>query len=346
MITALSILVTFSIVVFVHELGHFLMALKMGVKVYTFSLGFGPEIMGFTYKGIRYRLSAIPMGGYVKMKGENPDDEGAMESDALMGLEPFRRIIILSAGALMNFLTGAIIFSMIIYFTGIPKFVDKPVIGGVTEESPADRAGIKEKDIILAINNKKINTWREVSEYIGSNTEIPVKLEIQRANEVLTIEVLPELNHDIGRALIGITATFENVKFGFISSVLEGFKYTAVLCWKMLASIWLMITGKIAGAVAGPVGIAQIVSKAASAGLSPLFQLIALISVNLGIINLFPIPILDGGHILFALVEKVKGSPLDVKKVNIANMIGLSLILALLLFFTWKDILRVFFKVS
>jgi regulator of sigma E protease len=344
MISVLSILITFSIVVFVHELGHFLTAIKLGVKVYAFSLGFGPEVFGFTYKDIRFKLSAIPIGGYVKMKGESPDEEDSRDADALMGLEPLKRIIILVSGAMMNFITGALIFSLLIFFTGIPKFIDKPVIGSVTPESPAFNAGLKPGDKIVDIDGVKVANWHEVTALIGKKGDNPVSLTVERESKQFGITVKPEMNEELGRPLIGIIQSYENVKLGLFRSFWEGTTYTVVLVWRMLVALWLMITGKMAAAVAGPVGIAQIVSKAASQGLSQLFQLIALISVNLGLINLLPIPILDGGHIMFAFFEKIKGAPLDPKKVNIASIIGLAFILTIFLFFTWQDIIRIFFK--
>jgi len=343
-ISILSILITFSIVVFVHELGHFIVALRTGVKVYTFSLGFGPEIFGITYKGVRYRISAFPLGGYVKMKGENPEDKDARESDAFMGLPPLRRMAIIGAGPLMNFIAGMVIFSFVIYIWGLPRFVDKPIVGGVAVDSPASQSGIKEGDKIIAVDGKNVTTWQELSVYIGKSKEEFIQLQIEREEKIIILSVKPEINEEIGRALIGITASFETVKLGFLSSFVEGSKYTVILCWKLIEALWLMITGKMAAALTGPIGIAKVVTAAAHEGIAHLFQLIALISINLGFINLFPIPILDGGHIVIAVIEKIKGSPLDARKVNIANIIGLALILSLLFFVTWQDIIRGFFK--
>jgi regulator of sigma E protease len=341
--SALSILITFSIVVFVHELGHFLTAISMGVRVYTFSLGFGPELFGITRKGIRYRISALPLGGYVKMKGESAEDEGAYESDGFMGQDPFKRIAILVAGPFMNFLTGMIIFSFVLYSSGLPRLVDKPVVGGfVSENTPAEKAGILPGDTVVSINDHEIKSWNDIAVNIESDKVNHMVL--KRDEQTLSVDVKAEINKELNRPLIGIMQSYEVVKLGFFKSIFEGARYTVLLCVRLVEALWLMISGQMKAAIAGPVGIAQIVSKAANEGLIQLFQLIALISVNLGFLNLLPIPILDGGHIVFSVVEKIKGSPLDMKKVNIANIIGMSLLLTLLIFAMWQDIIRLFFN--
>ncbi|MGM0441568.1 MAG: RIP metalloprotease RseP [Elusimicrobiota bacterium] len=342
MITVLAIILTFSIVVFVHELGHFIVALNIGVKVEAFSLGFGPEILGKTHKGIRYRLSLLPLGGYVKMKGETPVEEGSDDSDSFIAQSPVDRLKVLFAGPFMNFLTGALIFSVIMYFMGLPQAVDEAKIGGIIENSPAMEAGIKEGDKVLSINGTDTSTWEDVTTTISKNIESELNLKIERNGEIINVTTQPDFMEPQGRKLIGISPVIENVKPGLLKSFYEGFKYTGYLIIKILNSIWEMISGQIAPEVAGPVGIGGLISDAAGRGLSHLFQFIAIISINLGLINLFPIPVLDGGHITFALIEKLKGSPLDEKKVGIANMVGLALLLLLLIFVTWKDIARLF----
>ncbi|MFH1415564.1 MAG: RIP metalloprotease RseP [Elusimicrobiota bacterium] len=343
-ISVLSVLITFSIVVFVHELGHFIVAVRSGVLVHAFSIGFGPEIIGFTHKGIRYKFSLIPLGGYVKMKGEDPEEEGARESDAFMGLEPFKRMAVIAAGPFMNFVTGMLIFSGIIYFSGMPQLINKPVVGGFTMESPAEKAGLKIGDKIISINDKEIKSWYEIAEHAGVNAGNMIELVIEREGERMNISLMPEMNKEVGRVLIGITQPYEIIRYGLFKSFAEGARYTVLLCVRLVEALWLMATGKMAAAIAGPIGIAKVVSRAANDGLVQLLQWIALISINLGFINLFPIPILDGGHIVFAICEKIKGSPIDPQKVNIANMVGLTLILALIIFATWQDIARIVFK--
>ncbi len=344
MITALAIILTFSIVVFVHELGHFLVALKIGIKVETFSLGFGPEIIGVTRKGIRYRLSLLPLGGYVKMKGENPVEEGADDKDSFVSQDPLNRLKVLFAGPVMNFLAGALIFSMILYLIGLPRVVDEPKIGGVMENSPALEAGIQDGDKVLSINQEEVSTWEEVTGTIARYSENKINLKIDRDGNIINIAVQAQFMEEHDRKLIGIIPVVEQIKSGFFRAFYEGFKYTGYLTVEILRSLWLMITGRMEAEVAGPVGIGGLISDAAGEGLGHLFQFIAIISINLGMINLFPIPVLDGGHIIFAVIEKIKGSPVDEKKMNIANMIGLALLFSLLIFVTWQDIARIFLE--
>ncbi|MDA3792267.1 MAG: RIP metalloprotease RseP [Elusimicrobia bacterium] len=344
LMSTLAVVFTFSVVVFVHELGHFLVALKTGILVETFSLGFGPEIIGFTRSGIRYKLSAIPLGGYVKMKGEDPDAEGAEDRDSFMGQTPFKRIGVLVAGPLMNFFTGIVIFASIIYLAGMPVITDKPVIGEIMPASPAAAAGIEPGDRIVAVNGEKPGTWTELAELIDAQgAEGEIYFKISRAGKITDIAVAPLYDEDAGRHLIGITALIQMKKAGLLKSITEGAKYTGYICARLVSALYLMITGRMEAAISGPIGIAKIVSQTAAKGMTQFFQLLAFISVNLGFLNLLPIPILDGGHVLIALIEKAKGSPVDPRKVNIANIVGFSLLITLMLFATYKDIVRLFF---
>lgn len=341
--TILAIILTFSIVVFVHELGHFLVALRVGVKVETFSLGFGPEIFGITRKGIRYRLSLLPLGGYVKMKGESVMEDGADEEDSFIAQPPLQRLKVLFSGPLMNFITGAFIFSMIMFFIGLPQASNETEIGDIMDDSPAMEAGLEEGDEIVSINGTETSTWDEIITTISENSDSELNIKINRNGEIIEVATRPVFMEEHDQKLIGIVPVIRKEKMGFFRSVYGGIKYTVFLTAEIIYSIGLMIAGKMPADVAGPVGIGGLISDAADRGISHLFQFIAMISINLGLINLFPIPVLDGGHIVFALIEKVKGSPVDEKKVGIANMIGVALLFTLLIFATWKDIARLFF---
>ena len=341
MISLIAIIFTFSVVIFVHELGHFIVALKSGVHVEVFSLGFGPELIGFTLKEVRYRISAIPLGGYVKMKGESAEDESAREPGSFMNLSPLKRIPILASGAVMNFITGAVIIFFIIYTMGMTRFINEPVIGGVEDDTPAMEAGFMPGDRVLSIEGTEITTWNELAETVRARGGEETEFTVQRDGEILQIEAVPvpESERVPGRGALGITSSVEVVRPGFFRSILESLLYVVSVCLMLIEFLWMMFTGRMAAEVSGPLGIGKAVADAASHGISPLFQLIALISVQLGLLNLFPVPILDGGHILMALIEKIKGSALDPKKVMVANLIGVTLLLSLLLFATWQDAL-------
>ncbi len=342
MISLIAIIFTFSVVIFVHELGHFIVALKSGVDVEVFSLGFGREIFGFTRKGVRYRISAVPLGGYVRMKGDTMEDESAGEPGSFLSLDPLRRIPVLISGAAMNYITGALILFLIIYLAGMTQVVDEPVIGGLVEGYPAVEAGFEEGDRILTVDGAGVSTWQELVSMVSERGGEVINFKVDREGEVINIEAAPEYEEASGRGFLGITAPVEEVKLGFFESIVESIRYVFFISLTLLEFLWLMITGRMEADVSGPIGIAHAVSDAARHGLISLFQLIALISVQLGLINLLPVPILDGGHIVLAFAEKVKGSALDPKKIAVANMIGVSLLIALILFATWQDILRVF----
>ena len=336
----LAILFTFTVVIFVHELGHLLSALKFKVDVKKFSLGFGKELIGYTYKGIRFRISAIPLGGYVSMKGEDPSKEEASEEGSLMKLDPLKRIVVLFSGAAMNLIAGALIFSLVFFIYGMDRPLDDPVIGAVSEDSPAMEAGLREGDRILEIEGRNIEKWEDISPVIAKQGDEEFRLKIEREGEIKHFSLRAMEDENTGRMVIGITASFETVRVNFFKSIFEGFATMLSLILLIFQSIYLMLTGALEADLMGPIGIGDQISKAASHGMDRLLMMTALISVNLGIINLFPVPILDGGHIVFAFIEKIKGSPVNRKVMEVANMIGIILLLLLVIYVFRSDILR------
>ena len=341
LLTIFSIIITFGLVIFFHELGHLIAAKRMGVRVEKFSLGFGPEWLGFTKGGTRYVVSLIPVGGYVKMAGEHPGEKRQGTPDEFLSQKWWRRILIVASGPAMNFILAIVIFSLMAFFVGImiPHY-ESTEVGSVIPEMPAEKAGVLEKDKIISIDGKEVNNWNEMAEIIHSQPGEEISVKILRGKEEILLKIIPQYDEVRGVGLIGIGPAWHTRRYNFISSIFAGFQQTAFLIVLTLKYIWLMLLGAVKPAVTGPVGIAQMVAQVARTGVYQLLSLIALISAEIGLFNLFPIPLLDGGHATFYLVEGITGKPVDEKKMRIAQAIGAAIIVFLLVLVTYQDILR------
>jgi regulator of sigma E protease len=344
MTTAILIILAFGILVFIHEFGHFIAAKILKIKVLQFSFGLGKEIIGKTIGETRYSLCVLPVGGAVRLKGENIE-ELDLQEDSFFGKKWYQRIFVAAMGPIMNYVLAVIIFIFLAYFFGIATFTGEPVIGEVLEGKPAYTAGIKPKDRILKINDKEIKTWSEMAEIINNSVDKRLTLEILREGKTLKIEVVPQKDETTNRGIIGITPGYEIKKVGFLESVKIGFFQPIFLSIYSIQYLIDRIIKLQKPEVAGPVGIIQILSKSAKSGIESFLYTIATISTMLGLFNLFPIPILDGGHILFSFVEGFITKKIPSKKAfEIANFIGLSIILFLFFFATYSDFLRIFYK--
>ncbi|MDH5661752.1 MAG: RIP metalloprotease RseP [Elusimicrobiota bacterium] len=341
LLTIFSIIITFGLVIFFHELGHLIAAKRMGVRVEKFSLGFGPEWLGFTKGGTRYVVSLIPVGGYVKMAGEHPGEKRQGTPDEFLSQKWWRRILIVASGPAMNFILAIVIFSLMAFFVGImiPHY-ESTEVGSVIPEMPAEKAGVLEKDKIISIDGKEVNNWNEMAEIIHSQPGEEISVKILRGKEEILLKIIPQYDEVRGVGLIGIGPAWHTRRYNFISSIFAGFQQTAFLIVLTLKYIWLMLLGAVKPAVTGPVGIAQMVAQVARTGVYQLLSLIAVISAEIGLFNLFPIPLLDGGHATFYLVEGITGKPLDEKKMRIAQTIGAAIIVFLLVLVTYQDILK------
>jgi len=341
LLTIFSIVFTFGLVIFFHELGHLISAKRMGVKVEKFSLGFGPELFALTRGMTRYAVSLIPVGGYVKMAGEHPGEKRQGTPDEFLSQKWWRRILIVASGPAMNFILATAIFSLMAFFIGIviPHY-ESTEIGSVIPEMPAEKAGVVKGDKILSIDGKEVGNWKEMAEIIHSKRGQEVNIEILRGGKEILIKITPQYDEVRRLALIGISPAWHTRKYSFVSSIFGGFEQTAFLIIVTLKYLWLMLLGTVKPAVAGPVGIAQMVAQVARTGVYQLLSLIAIISTEIGLFNLFPIPLLDGGHATFYLVEGITGKPLDENKMRIAQAIGAAIIVFLLVLVTYQDILR------
>ena len=349
--TILSTIIVLGILVFVHELGHFLLAKRLGVGVLTFSLGFGKKLIGKKIGETQYQIAAVPLGGFVKLIGENPEEEVKEEDrHRSFSFQPiWKRILIVSAGPFFNFLLAAALFSSINLF-GIPFYPSK--LGEVSPGLPAEKAGLKKGDVILSIDGEEVSRWDDLSKIIRNSKGKDLLLKGKRNSEIFEIKITPKLStqknlfgEEIQTFIIGITPTDEIIvqKVGPLEAMGRGLSQTWQGIELTIVSIIKLIQRVIpAKTIGGPILIAQLAGEQARRGLLSLVLFTAILSINLGVINLFPIPILDGGHFLFLGLEAVLRKPISIKKMEIAQQIGLIFIILLMLFAFYNDLIRIF----
>jgi len=349
--TIASTIIVLGILVFVHELGHFVFAKKLGVGVLTFSLGFGPRLVGRKMGETEYQISVFPLGGFVKLVGENPGEEIKEEDRGRsFSAQPvWKRFLIVSAGPFFNFLLAIVFFSTINIF-GVPYFPSK--IGDISPESPAAQAGLKKGDLIVSIDGEAVSKWDDLSRIIRSSQGKELQLKIKRDSETLDLKVTPKsstqknlFGEEVQIFVIGITPTDELLvqKVGPFEAIGKGLSQTWFGIKLTVVSIIKVIERVIpAKTIGGPIMIAQLAGEQAKRGIISLILFTAILSINLGVINLFPIPVLDGGHFVFLALEAILRKPISIKKMEIAQQVGLILIILLMLFAFYNDLLRVF----
>lgn len=347
-----AFVIVLGILVFFHELGHFLMARFFGVGVETFSLGFGPKLYRRRVGLTEYCVSVIPLGGYVKMVGEDPSTSLASGDIPLSFNHKrlYQKILIVAAGPLFNFLLAFLIFFAIFQFSGL--YYVKPVVGEVGEKSPARVAGIQPGDQVVAIDGKEVTAWDDMVTFIADGNGAILEIQVERNGTPRLFRVTPEVKggknlfgETVNRYMIGVAAAGEvaHIPLNPFQALWQG----AVRTWEISELTVLSVVKIFQGAVSadtlgGPIMIAQMAGKQAKAGMGNFFFFIAMLSVNLGIINLFPVPVLDGGHIVFFCYEAVMGRPAGEKFREKANQFGMALLLALMIFVFYNDIIRIF----
>lgn len=350
MIAVIIFILILSLLIIVHESGHFLAARRAGVRVEEFSLGFGPQLFARKIGATRYSVSLIPLGGYVKMAGDVlAECKGT--SDEYFSKGPGKRFQIIFCGPFLNYILGFLCFWLILC-VGYPTLTTK--VGGLIDGYGAQVAGLQVGDKIIAVEGKEVNTWEDLQAQIQRNkTKDSITLALIRNNQNLDFSVgikTKEVDNQLGekRALgiIGITPFDEvmEVKHGFIQGAYLGLRKTIDLTVMTYKGIWRLISGKMSmrDSMTGPLGIFFITSKAAKLGIIAIIHLIAVLSVSLGVFNLLPLPILDGGHIFLLGLEKLRKKTLSIKTEQVVNNIGVSLMIMLVLFVTYNDILRLY----
>ena len=349
-----AFIIVLGVLIFFHEFGHFLIARLFGVGVEKFSLGFGPRLIGKKIGITDYRLSAIPLGGYVKMVGEEPDAE-IDPADLPLSFthkHVVKRMLIVAAGPVFNILLAILIFFGIFWTSG--KFIMKSSVGSVRAGSPAEAAGLMKGDLITVINGTGINSWDEMAEIINASEGNSLTLAVRRQESTLDFSIAPEkvptqniFGEDIQRFVIGITASGDTYSKDL--NLLEAVGESLIQSYRVMELMVVIISKLIKGDIStdtlgGPIMIAQMAGDSAKAGVGSLIFFIALISINLAVINLLPIPVLDGGHLLFFLIEAVKGSPVSIKVREVAQQVGLFILILLMILVFYNDISRIFFS--
>ena len=334
-----AVILTFGMVIFLHESGHFLLCRWLGVKVERFAFGMGPELIGFTRGETRYSICAFPLGGFVKPAGEDTLD-GTAKPDEYFGQVWYRRLAIVAAGPAMNYLLAFVLFTGVVYIKGMPEAGSEAVIGNMMTGFPADRAGIEIGDAVTAIDGKAVSDWESLAGTIHKFPNQELELTYKREGKVFKTKVTPKLDDASGHGVIGIMPKSIFKEVGFAAAVSEGVKQCYVLTKFTITTIGSKIYKRERPDLAGPVGIVQMVSRAAHSGWEDLIFLIGLISVAIGFFNILPVPLLDGGHAAMYIWEGLSGKRLTQEIINKANTAGIVFLLTMLVFATYSDLTR------
>ena len=350
MIATIIFILILSLLIIVHEFGHFIAARRNGVRVEQFSLGFGPQILKKKKGDTEYSLSLIPLGGYVKMAGDS-QSEYKGRPDEYLSKPCGRRFQIIFFGPFLNYVLGFLFFWLIL-FIGYPSLT--PKVGVLMDGYGAKEAGLQVGDYIQAVDGQKIDLWEDLQHQIQQRkTKSSVTLDVLRGSKELKFNVLikdkvidTQLGEKRALGIIGISPFDETieVRHGFFASAYPGFQKTINLTLLTYKGLWMLASGKMSmrDSMTGPLGIFFITSNAAKLGLIAVMHLIAVLSVSLAIFNLLPLPILDGGHLFLLGLEKLRKKALGLQAEEIINNIGFSLIISLALFVTYNDILRLY----
>lgn len=336
MITALATIFVFGLIVFIHELGHFITAKLSGMQVDEFAIGFGPVLVKAQYGETLYSIRCIPLGGFNRIAGMTPDED--LNERSFYNKKAYQKFIVISAGAIFNFILAIVIFFSINVTVGTLTMSDKPIIGGLVRGEPAAVANLQEGDTIVSIDNHPITKWNEISTHLQGTAGHAVAMVISRDGNEFETTIVPKQEQDAVR--IGIYPSYDKTPLSISESIIKAIDRTVLVIHSMIEGLWNMITGTEKGELSGPVGISQMAGSIAQQGFIPLLAFAALLSINLGIINLLPLPVLDGGHLVIILVEALTRRKLPAKALMYIQMAGVVLMITLFVYVTTKDIIR------
>lgn len=347
LLSLIYFLIVLSILVLVHEFGHFFFARRVGVRVEAFSFGFGPKLFSIKKGETEYLICAIPLGGYVKMAGDEP---GTLTNQKweFLSRSIWDRFQIIFAGPLLNYILAFLIF-WIVFMFGSPMMTTK--VGNLLKDYPAARDGILVGDRIITVDGKSVKFWEDMTTIIHKHTEGPIRLSIERDGLRIEKDVTPTVRKvkDIfGKetqvALIGIgpSTEMDKAKYGFFEAAGISFRKVVDLTVVTYKALWAILTGKLSlkESVTGPIGIFVLTGQVAKMGFIYILHLMGILSASLAIFNLLPLPVLDGGHIIFLAIEKLRGRPLSVKTQELIANIGIAFLILFTLFIIYNDVLR------
>jgi regulator of sigma E protease len=336
MLTFVASIVIFGLLIFAHELGHFLVAKRVGIGVYEFAIGFGPRLVSHRVGETTYSLRIFPLGGFVRLVGEDPEE--ADEQESFQKQPVWRRFAVIASGPLMNFILAILLFALIYFaYLGVPQY-RSTAIGELLPDGRAEAVGLLAGDRIVTIAGTEVRDWNELVALINAHPEKEITIEYERNGRLQEIDIIPRRDAQTGVGLIGIAP--ETRRFALLASLQMGVVHTAWFIRFIGASIVQMFTGRVAPDVVGPVGIIQIVGEVARTGVVNLLSLAAIISVNLGLLNLLPIPALDGSRLMFLGIEAVRGRPVDPHKESFIHFIGFTVLILLMILIAYRDLVR------
>ncbi|MBR3654162.1 MAG: site-2 protease family protein [Elusimicrobia bacterium] len=335
----IAVLFGLGFLIFIHELGHFSVAKFYKVRVLRFAFGFGKELWGFTKGETRYSICLFPLGGLVAMAGENPD-EATGKKDEFLSLPFYKKIMIIFAGPFMNYVFAILLFAFIFNLWGIASISDEAKIGALAKDSCAQKAGLLINDKILSINGENIENWEALTTSLKDKAEKEVSLKVLREEQELDFSFILDKNPTTGSGMLGIQPLITKEKVTFFKSFHLAYGTALYQTTFTLQYLWDKLIKWEKPEVAGPIGVIQFMANSAKSGFESYLRLVAVISVALGLFNLLPIPLVDGGMIVLFLVEGIIRKKISTKVISIYNYIGLGLILLIFLFATYSDLIR------
>jgi regulator of sigma E protease len=351
--TIISFIIVLGILVFIHEFGHFISAKKSGIRVEEFALGYGPKLFSHKKGETMYSIRALPLGGFCKMTGEFPDDGDLSDEEKEIYLDAkrknqlfyqksvWKRFLVIFMGPFMNFMLAAFLFILIFSVYGLPvNSSQSTILGDIIPGQAAAESGLKPGDKIIAVDGQRVDNWNNLANIIHNSNGKELLIEFQRDANIRELRITPKYNEEDGY-VIGIYPQVIREKIGIFSSIKWGLLQTWHVFRLTILGFVQIISRRSSAEIGGPIIIASMVGQALEIGFSNLLNLMAIISINLGIINLLPFPALDGGRLLFIIIEIVRGRPVDPQKEGFVHLIGFALLMVLMAFFVYKDIARI-----